>query len=148
MPQSCTLAGVLALSAHLVSPPVPSLECVAVSGDMLLADTRNELVFSGRVVSRATVGEPTYRATFEVDRVWKGAVPKRIDIYVWELKPEMPRYEQGKEYVVLASRLADARERQAVGLNESDRTAFAALSCAGELQPDIRKQLGKGSRPK
>ena len=148
VPQLPTLASILFLFTNLISGPVRSLECIAASAEMLLASPQNELVFSGRVVSRTFVGDAAYRATFEVDRVWKGAVPKRIDIYVWEMKSsEMPRYEQGRDYVVLAGRLTDTREQQAVGLKESDRNAFAALSCGGALQSDIRKQLGDGSRP-
>ena len=125
-----------------------SSECVAVSGDMLLADPRHELVFSGRVATTTRVGELAYRATFDVDRIWKGDVAKHMDIYIWELKSEMPRYEEGKDYVVLAAKATDARERDAIGLKDDTAVAYVANSCSDALAPDIRRQLGQGTRPK
>ena len=49
--------------------------------------------------------------TAEVDCVWKGSVPSRIDIHVWQLKGEMPSYGKNERYVVLAKRLTDPRVR-------------------------------------
>jgi hypothetical protein len=118
---------------------------------MILADSRVALVFTGRVVGRVSVGKPerpAYRATFEVDRVWKGAVPKRIDIYVSELSPEMPRFDVDREYVVVANRVVDSKSRQDMGLADADGPAFAAQQCSGDLPPGIRTQWGPGSRPK
>lgn len=146
----------LAISLIASLPPhrVPTArECVAVSAEMILADSRVALVFSGRMVGRVYVGKPerpTYRATFEVDRVWKGTVPKRIDIYVSELSAEAPRFDEGREYVVIANRVVDSKLRQDMGLADAEVPAFAARACSGDhdLPPDIRKQLGKGSQPK
>ena len=142
----------LSLIVSLPAHRVPSAgECVVVSADVILADSRVALVFSGRVVGRVYVGKletSTYRATFEVDRVWKGAVPKQIDIYVSELSAEMPRFEEGREYVVVANRVVHSKLRQDMGLADADGPAFAAQLCSGDLPPDIRKQLGAGSRPK
>ena len=147
------LVPLLAISVIVSLPArrVPSAaECVSVSGEIILADSRVALVFSGRVVNRVSVGKPerpTYRATFDVARVWKGAVTKRMDIYVPELSPEMPRFDQGREYVVVANRVVDSKLRQDLGLADADGPAFAAQQCSGDLPPDIRKQLGAGSRP-
>jgi hypothetical protein len=52
-----------------------------------------ELVFSGTVAEVTRTSEVGYRATFDVDRVWKGPVSRRIDLYLWELPPEGPRFE-------------------------------------------------------
>lgn len=137
------------LVARLTNPSLSAKECVALSAPDVLASRNNELVFSGRVIEYSVTADAAYRATFDVDRVWKGSVSKRIDIYVWQLQSaEMPRYEKDGEYVVLARRLTDPRVRKAVGLGDSNVAAFTAPSCADALSPKIREELGLGSPPK
>jgi hypothetical protein len=106
-----------------------------------------ELVFSGTVVDVTRTGDVGYRATFDVDRVWKGVVPRRIDLYVWELAPEVPRFEAGHHYVALAGRLVDPRARQAAGLGVSHTIAFTPVQCSDALAPDLIRELGVGQPP-
>ena len=56
-------------------------ECVMVLGKQMLEG--RDVVFSGVVVAITRIGEEGYRATFEVNRVWKGPVSQRFDLYVW-----------------------------------------------------------------
>lgn len=149
------MLGRLLVVALLSATPLHSMpskaECLEVSGQMILADSRVDMVFSGRLVNRAYVGaseRSTYKATFEVDRVWKGSVGERIDIFVSELAPEAPRFEEGGTYVVVASRVVDAKLRHDIGLEDPKVSAFAARQCSGVLPTDIREQLGEGARPK
>ena len=79
----------------------------------VMEEKRYEVVFAGTVVAVTRTAELGYRATFEVDRVWKGTVMKRFDLYVWELSPERPRFEVGKHYLALARTLVSSRERGA-----------------------------------
>lgn len=129
------------------TPATPAGECFVQTGPYVMIEPLIEFVFSGRVVEKTT-GDATYRATLEVDRVWKGPVPKRLDLHVWQAQsPEMPSYEKGGHYVVLAKRLSDPRVRMAVGLGNSDDPAFTATHCAAVLSPTIREELGAGSVP-
>lgn len=140
---------VILLTARLTAASPIAKECFTQTGPYVMGDAKIELVFSGRVVDYSVTADDAYRATFDVDRVWKGTVSKRIDIYVWTLESaEMPRYDKGREYVVLAKRLTDPRLRKAVGLGDSDATAFGAANCADALSPRIREELGPGSPPR
>jgi hypothetical protein len=107
-----------------------------------------ELVFSGTVVDIARSGDEGFWATFDVDRVWKGEVPTRIDLYVWLLYPEVPRFELGRHYVALAKRLTDERARRAAGISNAGIIAFSPVSCSAYLVPDITRDLGVGAPPK
>jgi hypothetical protein len=147
--------GYLVVLSLLASAPVLlrplTGECVELTGQMILAEALVDLVFSGKVVDRVYVGKPerpTYRATFEVDRVWKGTVSKRMDIYVSEMSPEIPRFDKGRDYVVIATRVVDVKWRDDIGPVHPKAQAFAALQCSDALPPNIREQLGQGTRPK
>ena len=131
----------------LTSSPAPA-ECFVQTGKYVLAEPAIVLVFSGRVAEINRTADASYRATFEVDRVWKGSVPRRFDVYVWELAAEMPEFKKDQAYVVLAKPLTDPPVRQAVGLGETDRGAFTPTTCSGVLSPDIKRELGPGHRPK
>ena len=67
--------------AMLVMPSVARAEC-ATARAALIRDPSIELVFRGSVVGLNTIGDLGVRVTFIVDRVWKGSVPTRFDLYV------------------------------------------------------------------
>src|SRR5688572_28161125 len=94
----------LTLAIMALLTPLPAgAECFVLTGKFVMAEKSIDLVFSGRVVETTRTAELGYRVTFDVARVWKGAVPKRFDVYVWELAPEMPRFDRGKDqHIVLA----------------------------------------------
>ena len=124
-------------------------ECVTLSPKILLEQPSSELVFSGKVVAITRTAELGYRATFDVDRVWKGPVTRRIDLYVWELPPETPRFELGHEYLAVARRLRDLQVRRGAGARDSDQEAFAPVQCSGGYSPaDFMRDLGRGHPPK
>jgi hypothetical protein len=135
--------------ASLVTPMSAGAECFVLTGKYLLEDPTVPVLFSGTVVELTRTGEDGTRATFEVDRVWKGSVSKRFDVYLWDLAPEAPRIgPRGEHYVVAAAPLKSLRARQGVGLGETDAIAFAPVQCSGALSPDIVRELGVGQPPK
>ena len=91
--------------ACLLAAPSVRAECILLSAKDVMEGKTHELVFSGTVMEIARTADFGYRATFSVDRVWKGSVPRRFDLYIWELLAEMPRFEIGKHYAALAKRL-------------------------------------------
>ena len=136
----------LALGSLLVASSAHA-ECIT-PGEWWLREPTVELVFSGTAVEITQTAEVGYRAAFNVDRVWKGAVPKRIDLYVWELSAERPRFEAGHHYIALAQKVTDNRTRQGVGLDRSDMVAYTPIQCSDSLAPDIAAGLGEGRPPK
>src|SRR5579871_5272558 len=92
-------------AASLLTPLLAHAECIRIPARALMEEKHVELVFSGTVVEIARTADLGYRATFDVDRVWKGSVSRRIDLYVWELAPEIPRFESGRRYVAVARQL-------------------------------------------
>jgi len=137
------------VATSLLAVPSARAECVMVSAKALLEGPSTELAFSGRVVEITRTADLGYRATFEVDRVWRGSLTKRFDLYVWEMEPEKPRFEVDHQYVAFAQRLS-TRERQGVGLSETDPVAFTPVTCSDgySLSPDrVREtiqELGPG----
>lgn len=137
-----------AIVVATVTVPRPAhAECFTLTATFVMQESVAELVFSGTVAEVARTSEVGYRATFDVDRVWKGSVPRRIDLYVWELSSERPRFEAGHHYVALAQKLIDSRTRQGVGLGQSDLVAYTPVQCSAALAPDIVARLGAGRPP-
>lgn len=140
--------------AVLGAPLSVGAECVRLAAkDMakrVVEGKHFEVVFSGKVVAVSRVAESGYRATFDVDRVWKGTVTRRFDLYVWELSPEVPRFEVGQQHLALAKRLMTSRDREGVGLQNSDAVAFTPVQCSDSpsLDPDLVRHLGAGWPPK
>jgi hypothetical protein len=143
---STAIRAAIVLSALLTASSAHA-ECFLLDAKFVMQDKLVELVFSGTVVDVVRTGEVGYRATFDVDRVWKGTVPRRFDLHVWELDPEIPRFEKGRHYVALAHRMDAARARQGVGLGGSDAVAFTPTHCSESLAPDIARDLGPGRPP-
>lgn len=122
-------------------------ECFILTAQYALSEKQVEMVFLGRVVEVTRTSDLGYRATFEVERVWKGPVPKRLDVYISEMSLEAPRYEKGREYVALVRRLTDDRVRDDVGLGGTNAHAYTAVGCSGFLTPNIERDLGAGYAP-
>jgi len=140
----------LALGSLLVASSAHA-ECIT-PGEWWLREPIVELVFSGTAVEITQTAEVGYRAAFNVDRVWKGAVPKRIDLYVWELASEMDGVVAGRRYLIGARRLVSAREREGVGLGRTDAVAFTEVQCGARDYRDAEKAgilraLGDGVPP-
>jgi hypothetical protein len=144
MPNRAILALLLFLS---LTPGNARAGCFVQTAQFVMQAPSIETVFRGRVLEIVRTADLGYRATFDVDRVWKGSVSPRVDLYVSERAAEMPRFEQGRQYVALASRLTELATRRDAGLGESDATVFAPTTCSGALAPDIAGRLGPGHPP-
>lgn len=124
-------------------------ECVITTAKQVVEEKHNEFVFSGTVVAVNRTAELGYRATFDVDGVWKGSVSKRFDLYVWELAAELPTFAVGHHYVAIAKTLVDPRARQGAGLGGTDIVAFTPVQCsdAFSLSPNLVRDLGPSQPP-
>ena len=135
--------------ALLLYPSTGRAECFGKNGKFVMAQKSIELVFSGTVVAITPIDQYfRYRATFEVDRVWKGSVTKRFDLYVSGLEEGIPGFQIGQWSVVTATRISDRRARQEFGLSSTSKAAFKVPICSDALAPDIRAQLGPGYPPR
>jgi hypothetical protein len=91
-------------------------------------------------------------ATFAVDRVWKGAVPRQFDLYI-PLAYGLPSFTADHAYVVGALRMTNKHERHSVGLDNSDEVAFRPVDCgAHDLNSpagaEMVAQTGQGYAPR
>jgi hypothetical protein len=124
-------------------------ECVYHTAKQVMDDQYYELIFRGTVVTMTRTTGGGYEATFDVDRVWKGSVSKRFDMYLL-VDPGFPRLEVGKQYLILATKVIELVDRERVGLAGTDTVAFMAARCSDErlLKPDPIPDLGPGQPPK
>jgi hypothetical protein len=143
-----TILLVSVVVVFLCASPVRA-ECVAYPGQAsrFMANAGVRVLFSGTVVTVTRTADEGYRATFDVDRVWKGTVAKRFDVYVWERMPEIPHFEVGRQYTVVASQLIDPRARQGAGLTDTNAVAFTPVPCTNSLWPTLAEDLGPGRAP-
>ena len=126
-------------------------ECIT-PGEWWLREPTVELVFSGTAVEVTRTADLGYRATFDVERVWKGTVPRRLDLYVWELQVEMNEIVRGRKYLVGATRLIEARERKGVALAETGTVAYTEIRCGATEyreaeETGILRAMGVGAPP-
>jgi len=145
--KSCVTCYVFAF-LFTFAPASTYAECILTTADMLLKRPSSEVVFRGTVVEVTRTADFGYRATFAVDRVWKGSVTKRFDLWVYELAPEIPRFEVGSRYVAAAHRLTNPTHRLGAGLNDS-AVVFTPAFCSDSfsLAKDVESQLGPGYPP-
>jgi hypothetical protein len=112
-----------------------------------------ELVFSGTVGEINAAGNDGVRVVvFQVDRSWKGMVPRRVELYVDPTDSELPSFNLGRRYLVLATQM-DSRHRRRAGLADSAPIAFRVLGCGGLPYEEIEqlgivRELGPGEAPK
>jgi hypothetical protein len=148
MSRSCALASA-AIVVWLLTASFVRAECVIITAKQVMTENAYEVVFSGAVVEIVRTSDDGYRATFDVDRVWKGSISKRLDLYVWEIPSETPRFDVGFQYLALAQRLIAPRARRDVGLGDTDTLAYTPLLCSDRMlqAPDIIRDLGPGRPP-
>lgn len=133
----------------LLSVVAAHAECFGKTAKSVMANPHEELVFVGTVVDVTRAGALGQRATFQVTRVWKGSVPERFDLYVWELTEGRPHFEKGQRHMGFAAMAKDPRVLQEVGRDSSKEPTFIATSCSEllSLSPTIERDLGPGYEP-
>ena len=124
-------------------------ECALITAKAVMSQREYELVFGGRVVDIQAFGPSGARVTFDVQRVWKGAVPSRIDLYYGRMSSEGPQsqFTKGEYGVAVAVRLKDAAMRRAFGVPDTRSPVdYGAVSCIDGRNKDFEAGLG-ASRP-
>jgi hypothetical protein len=129
-------------------------ECVTLTAKEMMSRP-GVLIFGGRVVDVQDVGQGGARWTIEVQRVWKGSVPARIDIYSSRFGPSEvrpPFWRKGSDALVLAARLSDVNVKewkQTNRLSESDPSPeYVAYGCLDALENNFEHNLGPSHPPK
>ena len=129
----------------LVTAPAHG-ECVVLTADALMKVV-SDVIFAGTVTEITRSGEYGYRARFDVDRVWKGSVSKTFDLYVSEVRGELPTFVRGQRYIAVARQLTNSVERAELGLALMDAPVYGPVQCSGALPPTIERDLGVGKPP-
>jgi len=139
----------MTLSALCVIVTSVSAECILPQAKRILAEPTYDLLFSGTAVEVTRTAPFAYRTTFDVNRVWRGTVPMRIDLYVSELFGEIERLDvKGRRWIVGAHKLTDPKVRRDVGI-EDDAVIFAPMTCSEwEPTPKLLREFGRGYPPK
>lgn len=110
-------------------------KCAIASFDDSFASS--SAIFVGKVISEKKEGD-TRVFEFKVEKYWKGAKKKKIEISVYETTRYQAWFEVGGKYLVYAAADEDGKLR--VGRCSRSRNA-------DDASEDVRR-LGKGKRPK
>jgi hypothetical protein len=136
----------VALISNL-SPAVLSAECPLVPVSQAMALPTTVAVFSGTVSDiEESAGAAAYVVTFDVERVWKGTVTKRVSLYQRNTT-EAIAFSAGVPYLIVAYRVP-AEERELSGTIRR-ATTLGIVTCASgtleqvERRGDLR-ELGPG----
>ena len=124
-------------------------ECVKIPPKEWLKFPDTELTFSGNVAEVTKAGELAVRATFEVERVWKGQVSRWFDVYTSPpASAETPYDEKDHSYVVIATRLLNKEARTNAGFGNSDAVVFTGANCSRLYSVDeFVRAVGRGKPP-
>jgi len=120
-------------------------ECVHVGIQDFVGLHEDWIIFRGTPSSFAEVNDPQgrlrFKYTVDVERVWKGSVGRRIEIYV-SLSGNSPQFEIGHPSLVIAGALTDAVKRR-LGVTGTD--AYAPAACSGGYkESEITTVYGPG----
>jgi len=136
---ACLIVALLVTGASNVNA-----ECIQLTAKSALS---HALVFKGTAVQMTNTGPEGVRVTFDVDRVWKGSVTQRFDIYVSWRQVEIPYFEIGRRHLVIADPQTNPQRRQEVGLDEQSTVAYFPVQCSDSPASTIESDLGVGSPP-
>src|SRR5689334_3202836 len=103
-------------------------ECIAIS-PAGMKDWAQK-VFAGRLLDRH-VRDDAVELTFDVSRVWKGAVEKRVSVFQ-RSSLDMVSLEVGKTYVVFARSVAQ-EDRPRMGLSRQGEVSLLP-DCTGAIE--------------
>jgi hypothetical protein len=131
-------------------------ECVKVPLPDLLSEHKGSILLQGNALSITETGEPDrvngMKVIFQVERVWKGSVGRRIEIYK-DFSPEQARFEVGGSSYVLVVEITNPARRRFFGITGTDTLAYASVHCGledysvSEITGAL-KALGLGSEPR
>jgi hypothetical protein len=131
-----------------LSSLVASGECPHITASEAMAVSSSAAVFSG-VARQWQDGGTVQVVTFDVERVWKGTLPKRVALYQLYMS-EAVKLTAGARYFIVAYRQTDGeRERfrisqpaSMLGINICATRSFEEAERLGEL-----RELGPGRLP-
>jgi hypothetical protein len=141
----------VALLSSMVAAQTASGECVKVGVRDFLGQHADRIFLKGTTLSVTPIGDPArtsgFKVTFDVERVWKGSVSKRVELYV-DLKADNPQFQLGHSAIFAATVLGDAA-RRLYGIIGTDTPAYAPIMCSDLFsESEITDALGAGNEPK
>jgi hypothetical protein len=141
------------LVASLLSVPAAHGECVRIPLQQVVTRQDVQIVFKGTAVSITpiTPDDPQqtsgFKVTFDVERIWKGSVGKRVELYM-DLNGNNPQFEAGHSSPVFVEYLVDPTVRGRLGITGTDTGVSTAVGCTGIYsESEITAALGAGAEP-
>jgi hypothetical protein len=136
------------LAGFGVSSVVASGECPIISASNAIASPSSAAVFSG-IVRQVQDPDTVQVVTFDVDRVWKGALPRRVELYQVNVS-EAIKFSPGVRYLIVAYRETDSKREPfrtsppagMLGINVCASRSFEEAERYGDL-----RDLGPGRLP-
>lgn len=129
-------------------------ECIKVTNQSPLDVRKNSILVKGSASSITPLGEPDrtygFKIIFDVERVWKGPVAKRIEVYQ-DLSAEQAQFGVGASSYYLVTEITDPARRRFFGITGTS-PAYAPLHCgledysASEIMGFL-EMLGPGNEP-
>jgi hypothetical protein len=129
-------------------------ECIKVTNQSPLDVRKGSILLKGSALSVTPLGEPArtygFKVVFDVERVWKGRVGKRIEIYQ-DLSAEQAQFGVGASSYYLVTEITDPARRLFFGITGTT-PAYAPLHCgledysASEIMGFL-EMLGPGNEP-
>jgi len=139
------------LLSSMLTGPAAHAECVRVPVQEWLKGHEHWVVLKGTARSLTEIFDPEHpdryiglKVTLDVERVWKGSVGERVELYV-DLNAENPRFERGHSTIFAATVLGNAA-RQRLGLTGADTLVPVACSDL-HSESEITNALGTGKEP-
>jgi hypothetical protein len=142
-------------SSSLLSVRAAHGECVKITNQNPLETHKNSILLKGAALSIAPLGEPDrtygFKVVFDVERVWKGSVGERIEIYQ-DLNPEQAQFRVGASSYYLVTEITTLERRRFFGITGTT-PAYAPVHCGLEdysasETAGLVEALGPGKDPR
>ena len=132
-----------------LSSVVASGECPITSASYWMASPDSAAIFSGIARQVQDGGTAVQVVTFDVERVWKGALPKRVTLYQLNTS-EAIAFSAGARYVIVAVRETDS-ERERFRISQP-ANMLSITPCGSRLFEEAERlgelrELGPGRLP-
>jgi hypothetical protein len=137
----------------LIARPAPvTAECIRAWSGLPDARQKADVVFAGTVTNLKPDPDGVF-VTFDVNRVWKGSLPKHVVLPLWTALIETFQFQPGSTYLVFAQRHRSSPDApMSMRVPTVTEPVFEVSQCSATRlltyrEPALR-ELGRGAKPR